>query len=65
MSSPTRVLVGYNNINYGLAPYGDVLVGASVTATSVPEPGTLTLLALGLLALGVTRRRWPMNASIG
>jgi hypothetical protein len=58
-------LVGYNNINYGLPPWGDVLVSGSVTPTSVPEPGTLTLLAFGLLGLAVTRRRKTVTASIG
>jgi hypothetical protein len=53
-------LLGYNNINYG-----DVLVNESVTATSVPEPGTLTMFTLGLLGLGVTRRRRTMVAPIG
>jgi PEP-CTERM motif-containing protein len=53
-------LVGFNNINYG-----DALVDESVTATSVPEPGTLTIFTLGLLGLGVTRRRRTMVAPIG
>jgi hypothetical protein len=57
-SDPSNGLLGYNNVNYA-----DQLLSASVT--SVPEPGTLTLLALGLLGLAVIRRRETVNASIG
>jgi hypothetical protein len=63
--TPNSGLLGYNNINYGTVPYGDVLVDGSVTATSVPEPGTLALLALGMFGLGATHRRRTMNVSIG
>ena len=41
--------------------FGDPLYpeiqNSSLTATAVPEPGTLTLLALGLLGIASTRRR--------
>jgi hypothetical protein len=63
--TPTSGLFGYNNINYGTVPYGDVLVDGSVTPTSVPEPGTLALLALGMFGLAATHRRRTLNASIG
>ncbi len=41
----------------------DPLVSASVT--SVPEPGTVALLALGLLGLAATQRRRLSNPSLG
>lgn len=49
-----------NDVNFS-----DTLVSGLVTPVGVPEPGTLTLFAIGLLGLGVTRRRWTMSASIG
>jgi len=49
----------YNDVDNG-----ETLLSGSVTPVSAPEPGTLTLFALGLFGLVVTRRRWTMSASI-
>jgi hypothetical protein len=49
-------LLGLNNINYT-----DAMVSSTV---AVPEPGTLALLALGLVGLGATQRRRTISASI-
>jgi hypothetical protein len=49
-----------NDVNFS-----DSLVSGSATSVGVPEPGTLTLFALGLFGLVVTRRRWTMSALIG
>ncbi len=50
-------VVGNNNIDYT-----DALVSGSVRP--VPEPGTVALLAVGLLGLAVTHRRWTVKASL-
>jgi len=54
----TLGLVGYNNVDYN-----DLMVSATVT--SAPEPGTLALLALGLLAVGAAARRRSISVAIG
>lgn len=42
---------------YNCAPYRNIVSGAFQTASAVPEPGSLTLLGLGLLAIGVVRAK--------
>jgi opacity protein-like surface antigen len=59
-SSGITLTTAYNDVNYV-----DQLVSASLAPHPVPEPGTLTLLVLGLLGLAVIRRRETANASIG
>ena len=45
-----------NSLNAGSLDFGDAEVIVSSVATSVPEPGTLALLAIGLFGIGSIRR---------
>jgi autotransporter-associated beta strand protein len=49
--------INYDDATGGSNFTGDQLAGASVTITAVPEPGTLAILAAGLMALGLRLRR--------
>lgn len=43
--------------DYGGATYFDMQLTGDITAAAVPEPSVISLLGLGLIAVGLTRRR--------
>jgi hypothetical protein len=52
----SSLIVGFEDLIDGDFDYNDLIVGIS-DVQAVPEPGTLALLGLGMLGLGMTRRR--------
>ena len=59
-TTATSLTVDYTSAGY-IGP-GTVLSGRYITTSSVPEPGTLALLGLGLAGLGFTRQRKASGA---
>ena len=56
-TSGYQYILGYDDVGAGPdRDFDDMVIGVNVTS-SVPEPGTLALLGLGLAGLGFVRRR--------
>lgn len=50
-------VLGYNDSGTGHDDWDDFVIGINAVDRQVPEPGTLALLGLGLVGLGLGRRR--------